>query len=97
MFLIYRLTGGLIIIRTVMTSVTEEETMDDRVNDSLLHGKLQPRCSISQFIRRIAFVVYRAAFFLEGRQSQVRISFLSLHSNNRRYLLFEMVICSDSK
>lgn len=40
-------------------------------------GQLQPRCSISQFIRRMAFTIYHAAFFLEGRQSQVRITLLS--------------------
>lgn len=40
-------------------------------------GKMEPRCSISQFIRRMAFTIYGAAFFLEGRQTQVRIAILS--------------------
>lgn len=38
---------------------------------------LVPRCSISQFIRRIAFTIYHAAFFLERRQ--VCIQFPSVY------------------
>lgn len=47
--------------------------MDKNVVEVQLSVEVQPRCSISQFIRRMAFTIYHAAFFLEGRQSQVGI------------------------
>lgn len=65
-----------------MSSDGDDEEDMDKVSHHHLQreidvGKLQPRCSISQFIRRVAFTVYHAAFFLEGRQSQVRITLAS--------------------
>lgn len=48
----------------------EEVTIATTTSSSVVvgGGNLQPRCSISQFIRRLAFTIYHAAFFLEGRQ-----------------------------
>lgn len=73
---------GVVGVEDEVQSGTNDDGDDD---GSELLFVLQPRCSISQFIRRMAFTIYRAAFFLEGRlhQRQVGISSsLCRHSLN---------------
>lgn len=64
-----------VVERVLFDKISLKELGEDDEAD--FTGKLQPRCSISQFIRRMAFTIYHAAFFLEGRQSKVGITLLS--------------------